>query len=99
MLAKSNIRQSQKCIIRDYHLQPLSESSIRSYLQHRVKAAGYQGPELFDAAAQKRLYKISRGIPREINVLCNKAMMLSYTSGEFYVNSKHIDAAAAARSS
>jgi len=95
MLAKSSIRQLQQRIMHSYQLQPLCETSIRSYLQHRVKAAGYSGPELFDAAAQRRLYKISRGIPRVINVLCNKAMMLSYASGDFYIKSKHIDAAAA----
>ena len=78
-----------------YQLQPLNRASIGSYLQHRVKSAGYRGPELFDPAAQRRLYKFSQGIPRIINVLCNKAMMLSYASGEFYVNRKHIEAAAA----
>ena len=40
-------------------------------------------------------YKFSHGIPRVINVLCNKALMLSYVRGDFYVNSKHIEAAAA----
>jgi MSHA biogenesis protein MshM len=64
-------------------------------LQHRIKSAGYRGPELFDNGAQCQLYKFSQGIPRVINVLSNKALMLSYASGEYYVNSKHIDAAAA----
>jgi MSHA biogenesis protein MshM len=94
-LAQSSIRQLQQRIVHAYQLQPLNQSSIRSYLQHRVKSAGYRGPELFDNGAQRRLYKISQGIPRVINVLCNKALMLSYASGEFYVRSKHIEAAAA----
>jgi MSHA biogenesis protein MshM len=95
MLAQSNIRQLRQRIMHAYELQPLNEESIRSYLQHRIKSAGYRGPELFDIAAQRRLYKFSQGIPRVINVLCNKAMMLSYASGEFYVHRKHIEAAAA----
>ena len=94
-LAQSSIRQLQQRIMHAYQLQPLNRSSIGSYLQHRVKSAGYRGPELFDPGAQRRLYKLSQGIPRVINVLCNKAMMLSYASGEFYINSKHIEAAAA----
>lgn len=94
-LAQSSIRQLQQRIVHAYQLQPLDQPSIRSYLQHRVNSAGYRGPELFDNSAQRRLYKISQGIPRVINLLCNKAMMLSYASGEFYIRGKHIEAAAA----
>lgn len=94
-LARSSIRQLQQRIVHAYQLQPLSRDSIRSYLLHRVKSAGYRGPELFDHGALRRLYKLSQGIPRVINVLSNKALMLSYSSGEYYVNSKHIEAAAA----
>ena len=94
-LAQSSIRQLRQRIMHAYRLQPLNQASIRSYLQHRVSSAGYRGPELFDDAAQKRLFKFSHGIPRIINVICNKAMMLSYASGEFYIRSKHIEAAAA----
>jgi len=93
-LAQSNIRQLQQRIMHAYELKPLNQSSINAYLQHRIRSAGYTGPELFDAAAQNLLFKISHGVPRVINVLCNKAMMLSYASGEFHVNKKHIEAAA-----
>lgn len=95
LLASSSIRQLQQRIMHAYELQPLNPSSIGSYLRHRIQSAGYRGPELFDKSAQKRLYKFSHGVPRIINVLCNKAMMLSYASGEFYINGKHIEAAAA----
>lgn len=94
-LAQNSARQLKQRIVHAYQLQPLNQASMRSYVQHRVRLAGYSGPELFDTDAQRRLYKLSQGIPRVINVLCNKALMLSYASGEFYVNSKHIEAAAA----
>jgi MSHA biogenesis protein MshM len=94
-LAQSSIRQLKQRIMHAYQLQPLNPGSVRSYLQHRIRSAGYRGPELFDNAALRRLYQFSRGVPRIINVLCNKAMMLSYASGEFYVRRKHIEAAAA----
>lgn len=94
-LAQSSIRQLQQRIMHAYRLQPLNRDSVRGYLRHRVKSAGYSGPELFDSSALRRIYKLSQGIPRVINVLCNKALMLSYASGEFYVNRKHIEAAAA----
>ncbi len=93
-LAKSTIRQLRQRIMHAYQLKPLNQSSIRSYIQHRVRSAGYIGPELFDYGARKQLFKISQGVPRVINVLCNKAMMLSYASGDFHVQQKHVLAAA-----
>ena len=94
-LARDCVRQLRQRIMHHYQLQPLNRESIGFYLQHRISSAGYHGPDLFDHAAQSRLYKLSQGIPRVINVLCNKALMLSYANGDFYVNSKHIEAAAA----
>jgi MSHA biogenesis protein MshM len=93
-LAETSIRQLRQRIMHAYHLQPLNESSIRSYIHHRMRSAGYSGPELFDAKAIKLLFKISQGVPRIINVLGNKAMMQSYANGEFYIGKKQIEAAA-----
>ena len=93
-LAQSSIRQLQQRIMHAYELKPLNENSIRDYLQFRIKSAGYVGPELFNREARDLLFKISRGVPRVINVLSNKALMQSYASGEFYVKRKHVQSAA-----
>jgi len=93
MLEKSSIRQLQQRIMHAYELMPLNQSVIGAYIRHRMRAAGFVGPELFDQAAQNLLFKMSRGIPRVINVLCNKALMQSYASGEFYIRKKHIQSA------
>jgi MSHA biogenesis protein MshM len=93
-LAQSSIRQLQQRIMHSYHLEPLNESSLRAYLHHRLVSAGYFGPELFDQKARDFLYRISQGVPRIINVLCNKAMMQSYAGGEFYISRKQIEKAA-----
>ena len=93
-LAETSIRQLRQRIMHAYHLQPLNESSMRSYLLHRMRSAGYSGPELFDAKAIKLLFKISQGVPRIINILGNKAMMQSYANGECYIGKKQIEAAA-----
>ena len=94
-LAASSVRQLRQRIMHAYQLRPLSRGALDDYLRHRVRSAGYRGPELFDRDALRRLYRLSQGIPRIINVLCNKALMLSYSSGDFYVTGKHIEAAAA----
>lgn len=93
-LAESSIRQLRQRIMHSYHLQPLDELSMDLYLHHRMRSAGYIGPELFDAKAKKLLFKISKGVPRIINVLGNKAMMQSYANGDFYIGEKQIEAAA-----
>ena len=93
-LAESSIRQLQQRIMHSYHLLPLNESSLQSYLHHRMRSAGYVGPDLFDAKAKRLLFKISRGVPRIINILSHKAMMQSYASGDFYIGEKQIKAAA-----
>lgn len=93
-LAQSSIRQLRQRIMHSYQLQPLDGTSIRAYLHHRLKAAGYVGPELFRKDARETLYRLSQGIPRVINVLGNKALMQAYASGEYYVSRKQIEAAA-----
>jgi MSHA biogenesis protein MshM len=93
-LAQSSIRQLRQRIMHSYQLQPLDNTSIRAYLHHRLKAAGYAGPELFRKDARETLYRVSQGIPRVINVLGNKALMQAYASGEYYVSQKQIEAAA-----
>jgi MSHA biogenesis protein MshM len=93
-LAESSIRQLRQRIMHSYHLQPLNEVSMRSYLHHRMRSSRYIGPEIFDAKATKLLFKISQGVPRIINILANKAMMQSYANGDFYIGKKQIEAAA-----
>lgn len=93
-LARSSIRQLQQRIMHAYQLKALNHTSVREYLHHRIRSAGYTGPELFDRAAQRELFKVSQGVPRLINVLCNKAMMLSHASGDYYIGKKHIEIAA-----
>ncbi len=93
-LMDNTIRQLQQRIVHACELSTLSRDVLKIYVCHRLKSAGYNGPGLFDKSALKLLYKKSRGVPRLINLLCNKALMLAYSSGSFYVNAKHVKQAA-----
>jgi MSHA biogenesis protein MshM len=93
-LSETSVRQLRQRIMHAYKLQPLNESSVKSYIHHRMIAAGYRGPEIFDDKAKVLLFKISQGVPRVINILGNKAMMQSYASGDFYIGKKQIITAA-----
>lgn len=94
-LADTSIRQLQQRIMHSYQLTTLTADMLFHYVRHRLQAAGYNGPGLFDKDALKLLYKKTAGVPRLINLICNKAMMLAYSSGSFYVHARHIRAAAA----
>ncbi len=93
-LADSSIRQLRQRIVHSFRLQNLSQESLDMYVQQRLQSAGYCGTRLFDRKAIMQLYKGSAGVPRLINLLCHKAMMLSYAGAEFQVSARHIKQAA-----
>lgn len=94
-LQQKSIRQLQQRIVHACQLNSLSREGLAHYIEHRLLSAGYFGPPLFCEAAINSLFKKSRGVPRLINLLCNKALMISYSTAEFYVSAKHIQMAAA----
>ena len=81
MLARTELSQLAQRIIARYHLGPLSRQEIAAYVQHRLGVAGTQR-QLFPAALMGRLYRLSGGIPRIINVLCDRALLGAYVQGK-----------------
>jgi MSHA biogenesis protein MshM len=55
---------------------------MTGYVNHRLQVAGYQGQQLFAEKALDAVYRSSRGIPRLVNILCHKAMMVAYGQGQ-----------------
>ncbi len=94
-LEMDSIRQLAQRITFHYHLGPLSRDDMEYYLAHRLRVAGYTGSRLFSRAAIARLYAASGGIPRLINILANKALMLCYGEGRQQVSRRHVRLAAA----
>lgn len=93
-LAENNIRQLRQRIVHACEIHNLSLGSLADYVHHRLQSAGYYGPQLYSDHAIHRLFKKSRGVPRLINLLCDKAMMLAYASGEYFITDRHIEKAA-----
>ncbi|MFA7239197.1 MAG: AAA family ATPase [Sulfuricellaceae bacterium] len=89
-LELESIRQLKQRITFQYHLTPLGEEELESYLAHRLSVAGYRGGRLFSKSAVRRLYRASGGFPRLINILAHKAMMLAYGEGKGEVTDQHI---------
>ncbi|BBP01378.1 ExeA family protein [Sulfuriferula nivalis] len=93
-LQNDSIRQLNQRITFHYQLQALSLAELKDYVAHRLKIAEYQGPPLFTASALKSLHQASGGIPRLINILAHKAMMLSYGLGARNITPQQVRAAA-----
>ncbi|MYM34584.1 AAA family ATPase [Duganella sp. FT94W] len=93
-LQANSIRQLAQRITFHYHLGPLSRDDIEYYIAHRLRVAGYTGGRLFSRAAISRLYKASGGIPRLVNIMANKALMLCFGEGKQQVSGRHVRLAA-----
>lgn len=93
MLKRKSLRQLKQRITFEHQLAPLSDIDIERYISHRMILAGYQGARLFEPEALKLLCKASGGIPRLINVLCHKALMVAYGKGSAMVTRAHMRAA------
>ncbi|MET3131399.1 MSHA biogenesis protein MshM [Oxalobacteraceae bacterium GrIS 1.11] len=93
-LALDAIRQLAQRITFHYHLGPLSRDDLDYYLAHRLRVAGFGGARLFSRAAVGKLYAASGGIPRLVNILAHKSLMLCYGEGRQQVGRKHVGLAA-----
>jgi MSHA biogenesis protein MshM len=94
MLQEKSMRQLLQRITFSYHLESLDREGVERYVSHRLATAGYNGPALFGRRALDLLFEVSHGIPRIVNVLSHKALMVAYGKGERTVDSDHVRRAA-----
>jgi general secretion pathway protein A len=94
LLARNDLRQLAQRITGRYHLEPLSRDETAAYIEHRLKVAGALG-EVFDTGAKREVFRISQGVPRLINVICDRALLGAYSGESRRVNRRMIRRAAA----
>jgi len=92
-LGLPNMRQLKERITHSFRLEPLIRSDIDSYVDFRMRAAGYRGPSLFMPQAMKRIARASVGLTRRINILADKSLLAAFADGEHQVTAKHARAA------
>jgi len=93
MLERQDLRQLAQRIVARYHLGKLSKAEVAAYVQHRLGVAGTQR-QLFPLALMGRLHQLSGGIPRIINVLCDRALLGAYAQGKERVDRATLEQAA-----
>lgn len=87
-LNKNSMRQLKQRITFSYYLKPLAVNEMEAYICHRLATAGYTYGMLFSKKAKKLLYSASGGLPRLLNILCHKGLMVAYGKGESTVSYK-----------
>ncbi|HTD73327.1 MAG TPA: AAA family ATPase [Steroidobacteraceae bacterium] len=78
LLDRTDLRQLAQRITGRYHLMPLSREETKGYVRHRLRVAG-ANEEIFTPSALLELHRLSLGIPRVINVACDRALLGAYT--------------------
>ncbi|KAF0189440.1 MAG: peptidoglycan-binding domain [Desulfobulbaceae bacterium] len=93
LLDQEEVAQINQRITSRYHLLPLAAEDVPAYVEHRLAVAGSR-KRLFSKAALKRVGELSRGIPRLINVLCDRSLLGAYVEEKEQVDLKIVNQAA-----
>ncbi len=94
LLSQPSLRQLRQRITFSFEIEALDRDGVERYVVHRLATAGYNGPFLFSKRALDFLFRTSDGIPRVINILCHKALMVAFGKGERSVQIDHVKSAA-----
>ena len=92
-LASESVRQLRQRITFQYTLKALGRDEVADYVSHRLTIAGYAGPALFTSPALKLIHSASRGVPRLVNILAHKSLLLVYGEGGRQAETRHVRAA------
>jgi MSHA biogenesis protein MshM len=89
-LAQPSIRQLLQRITFQHDLRGLEEDEVGAYVAHRLAIAGYSGGTVFSKTAIRALHRGSRGVPRLVNILAHKALMLAFGEAATFVELHHV---------
>lgn len=87
-LAQREVRQIRQRITFSYRLQPLDRRAVGEYLEHRLRRAGLNGTNPFSPRAVNRIARASGGVPRLVNIIAHKSLMLAYGQGKHRVGAR-----------
>jgi general secretion pathway protein A len=94
LLAQPSLEQLAQRVIARYHLDALTRTETQQYVRHRLEVAGLARAMPFDRRALERIHKKSGGVPRRINLLCDRALLGAFGQSEAVVTRPIVDQAA-----
>lgn len=80
-LSSPQLRQLEQRVSVRFHLTPLTQEETRDYIQHRITVAGGTGTIHFDEKALKTISDHTQGVPRKVNILCDRALLVAFVEG------------------
>ncbi len=92
-LGQPEIRQLNERITHSFYLQAFTPEQMREYVNFRMRAVGYRGPDIFRGGAYRRMAKASEGLTRRINILADKALLAAFAEDTFDVGKRHVSIA------
>ena len=93
ILARADMRQLKERITHNFTLEPLVRDDVAEYLEFRMRAAGYKGPNVFSPVATKLIYDVSKGLTRRINILADKSLLAAFAQSTHQISAKEVRAA------
>ena len=94
MLERPELEQLAQRVIARFHLNALSAKETEHYIRHRLSVAGMTRAIPFDHKALQRIHELTRGVPRRINLLCDRVMLGAYAHGRHSIDIPMIEKAA-----
>src|SRR5919106_587465 len=89
-LARPDLRQLNQRIALRYHIDPFNRQETVDYINHRLVVAGSHGGVKFSRRALSAIYRLSAGVPRKINLLCDRAMLSAYVHESDLIEHTHV---------
>ena len=80
ILGKQNLRQLNQRVVSRFHLLPLDKAELSNYINHRLHYAGARS-SLFNSSCINVIFKLTKGVPRLVNLICHQSMLASYSLG------------------
>ncbi len=93
-LSVAHIRQLKERITHSFNLSPFPPEDTLQYLNFRLRAVGYKGPDIFNKKTAGVIKKYSGGLTRRINIIADKSLLAAFSEGSHTVTSSHIKSAA-----
>ncbi|GAB4310923.1 MAG: hypothetical protein Kow0059_00630 [Candidatus Sumerlaeia bacterium] len=94
ILRRPELEQLRQRLAVRYHIAPLNREEMETYIRRRLEVAGAKVQIDWTAGALDRLYQLTRGVPRKINVLCDRALLAAYVESTYSITERLINKAA-----
>jgi len=94
MLGRHDLRQLAQRVTARYHLSPLHRDEVSEYIRHRLVVAGGDGKVTFTPSALRAVHRLSRGVPRLVNLICDRALLGGYVNGTHAIDKDIVKRAA-----